>query len=142
MSKKDEPEYEVGYGKPPTASRFQKGKSGNPKGRPKGAKGLIASLNRELEAKIMVREGDHSVYISKAEAGAKRLVELALKGDMAALRMLVTIDSSFVGSADSTKMDQPMGTTLDKTDEAVLAHFTAQIRKESGGSGDDGGAGP
>ena len=30
--------YEVGYGKPPRATRFQPGKSGNPNGRPKGAK--------------------------------------------------------------------------------------------------------
>ena len=28
-------EYEVGYGKAPASSRFRKGQSGNPKGRPK-----------------------------------------------------------------------------------------------------------
>jgi len=35
MSGKSAEAYEVGYGKPPKATRFQKGKSGNPSGRPK-----------------------------------------------------------------------------------------------------------
>jgi hypothetical protein len=30
--------YGVGYGKPPKASQFSPGQSGNPKGRPKGAR--------------------------------------------------------------------------------------------------------
>jgi hypothetical protein len=29
--------YEVGYGKPPRSRRFSKGRSGNPKGRPRGS---------------------------------------------------------------------------------------------------------
>ncbi|MGJ3627161.1 DUF5681 domain-containing protein [Sphingomonas sp. MMS24-JH45] len=35
------PTYEVGYGKPPIHARFQKGQSGNPKGRKKGSKNLV-----------------------------------------------------------------------------------------------------
>ncbi|MFZ3585531.1 DUF5681 domain-containing protein, partial [Loktanella sp. DJP18] len=36
--------YSVGYAKPPESSRFKKGKSGNPKGRPKGAKSKQPNL--------------------------------------------------------------------------------------------------
>ena len=35
MSSKSERAYDIGYGKPPTETRFKKGKSGNPSGRPK-----------------------------------------------------------------------------------------------------------
>jgi hypothetical protein len=36
------PCYDVGYGKPPPHTRFQKGQSGNPKGRSKGTKNFAA----------------------------------------------------------------------------------------------------
>ena len=40
--------YEVGYGKPPVRTRFQKGQSGNPKGFPKGEQKLKFVLLRLL----------------------------------------------------------------------------------------------
>lgn len=41
-------EEKVGYGRPPKASRFQPGQSGNPRGRPKGAVGFKATLEKVL----------------------------------------------------------------------------------------------
>ncbi|WP_171052628.1 DUF5681 domain-containing protein [Ruegeria sediminis] len=97
----DVKDYEVGYGKPPKTSRFQKGQSGNPKGRPKGAKGLNASLKRELESKITVREGNREIRISKAEAMAKRITTGALKGDPKMLMALLKLDAELFNVVES-----------------------------------------
>ena len=66
--RKDEGSFEVGYGKPPQHSQFKRGQSGNPHGRPKGAKGFDASLARELETKITVTERGVRKTMTKAEA--------------------------------------------------------------------------
>ncbi len=47
---------DVGYGKPPRAHQFKPGKSGNPKGRPKGAKSEETILRELLQQKISLNE--------------------------------------------------------------------------------------
>src|SRR5579872_3351434 len=52
--------YEVGYGKPPVHTRFRKGQSGNPRGRPRGTKAgrLEAIILKEAYRYVRVKEGD------------------------------------------------------------------------------------
>ena len=68
-------DYEVGYKKPPKATRFQPGQSGNPNGRPKGTKNLKTDLAEELQERIVLREGGERRTVSKQRAMLKRLIE-------------------------------------------------------------------
>ena len=130
---KDEGSFEVGYGKPPQHSQFKPGRSGNPRGRPTGAKGFDASLARELEAKITVTEGGVRKTMTKAEAAAKRLVEKALKGDMPAIRHVAETDRNFAEKVEArfrlAEADEKT-VVIGPVDEEILRHFAEQVRKE------------
>ena len=75
--------YEVGYCKPPESTRFQKGQSGNPKGRPKRNlktrpnECLNKILSQFVETKI---NGKHK-KITCLEALIHKLVSEIIKGD-------------------------------------------------------------
>jgi hypothetical protein len=119
----DDRDYEVGYGRPPKATQFRKGQSGNPNGRPKGAKGFAASLRRELAAQITVREGNRVIRIAKRDAAAKRLVEKALNGDTGALRMLAVIDVDLSREVEAAMAAEVKSRQPDPGDLEILRHF-------------------
>lgn len=81
--------YDVGYARPPAAHRFQKGRSGNPQGRPKQSLNTGTLLQAELEKRITVTELGKQVTISKRDAFIKSLVARAIKGDARAAGQLL-----------------------------------------------------
>jgi hypothetical protein len=60
-------DYEVGYGKPPAHTRFRKGQSGNPSGKPKRVLSEDEILLRELASKVPVTEGGKQRRMSKLD---------------------------------------------------------------------------
>jgi hypothetical protein len=86
--------YEVGYGKPPTASRFVKGQSGNPSGRPKrkkqtpNAKSQTEVLHEIAQRKIPVLFGGKESIVTMLEAVTMKTFQAALAGDQAAVRTI------------------------------------------------------
>ena len=88
--------YEVGYGKPPVASQFKKGQSGNPKGRTKKAKNKRPALNEERFKSIVleeayraikVHEGGKEVTIPMAQAIVRSMAVSAAKGNTRAAQL-------------------------------------------------------
>ena len=86
---KNERQYEVGYGKPPKHTRFSKGRSGNPKGRPKGSKGFAAIVRRELDSEVEVRQNGRVKKIAKREVIIKQLVNRAAEGKPREMELLL-----------------------------------------------------
>ena len=86
-----------GYKNPPKEHQFKKGKSGNPKGRPRKKKqsssytgfDLIASVQRELGKTISVQENGQHREITKLDAFSAQLVAQSVNGKPSQQKMLL-----------------------------------------------------
>jgi Family of unknown function (DUF5681) len=110
-----EPPYGVGYGKPPKQTQFAKGRSGNPKGRPKGSRNFATVIQAELKKQVTITEDGKRKKITKREAVAKQLVNKAASGDPRAIPTLLNETRPFEAAAanssihsDSTRAEDQM----------------------------------
>src|SRR6266403_4723689 len=101
----DEGDHEVGYGKPPRHSQFVKGLSGNPRGRPPGAKNLKTLLNKALNELVVVTENGGRRKISKREAIITQLVNRSAQADLKAIQILLAMLRDIEGNTDAHSSD-------------------------------------
>jgi Family of unknown function (DUF5681) len=108
-----------GHGKPPKATQFKPGQSGNPRGRPKGVRNLRSDLANVLEKRVRIREDGQQHRVSGQRAMLLKLFEKALSGDIRAANqlfgMLMKLD------ADDPPEKEPENVT--ERDEAIIAEF-------------------
>jgi hypothetical protein len=122
----DKNDYEVGYGKPPCHSRFQKGQSGNPRGRPAGAKNLNTLLSKALNQAIVVTESGGQKKITKREAIITQLVNRSAKADLRAIKILLDILRDIEGQSEATS---PETSSFSAADEKVIAQLRERLSK-------------
>jgi hypothetical protein len=83
--------YDVGYGKPPQRTQYRKGRSGNPKGRPKGTLNLATVLERTLREPVIIRVNGRPKKITKLQAAVTQVVNKAASGDLKAVQLLAAL---------------------------------------------------
>jgi hypothetical protein len=86
----DDSEDDVGYGKPPRATRFTKGQSGNPSGRRRGRR-REAPYEAVLGQMVTIREGGVERRVAADEAFLLQLTKRGLEGDGAAGRATLAV---------------------------------------------------
>ena len=87
-------DYIVGYGRPPVAFRFRPGRTGNPRGRPEGARNLATIVAAALAERVPVKLNGRSRRITKLEAAVKQLVNRAAGGDARVTQLLLALVQS------------------------------------------------
>lgn len=115
---------EVGYGKPPKENQFQKGRSGNPSGRPKGSKNFNTELALELNSRIPVTEKGKRKSLTKRKVIAKQVVGAAIGGDAKALSVIVAAERAAADRKAAAAVEEPR---LMPADALVLENIIARI---------------
>jgi hypothetical protein len=85
-------DYEVGYGRPPTHSRFKQGQSGNPSGKRKGGRSRVKELERFLDTPIHVNENGRRRQMRPMEIVRKKMFQLAAQGDVRAIKLMLDME--------------------------------------------------
>lgn len=120
----------VGYGTPPEATRFKKGNSGNPKGRPRGSlnvRNLFIKISRE---KVVINENGQRKTVTKLEAALKQMVNKAASGDIRALRELLELARDAEARQNMPGLQNPV---IEELDQEVIDGILQRLNPEQQG---------
>jgi Family of unknown function (DUF5681) len=119
-----EGDYEVGYGRPPRETRFAKGQSGNPRGRPPGAKNLKTLLSEALNEMVVVTENGGRRKVTKRRAIITQLVNRSATADFRAIKILLDIVRDI---ERQTELTTPEISDFSEADEKVLEQIKVRF---------------
>ena len=117
--------FAVGYKKPPRHSRFQPGRSGNPRGKQKGVRNFGSDVKRTLEVPVRLNEEGRARRVSTQEAALLRLREKALKGDARSIVQILELAKNF---NNSTPVESVGDEALAAEDQAILDAYAEEVR--------------
>ncbi len=81
-------DYEIGYGKPPKATQWPKGQSGNPSGKRKKEQSLAEMIAKLADEEIVVQRNGVACSMTQKEAMLRSVFAKAMKGDLPSAKFI------------------------------------------------------
>lgn len=120
-------DYEVGYGRPPVATRFRPGGVGNPKGRPKRAKTVGQIIQEAMMTPVRIEVNGKPKTMTAQEVIIRNLVHSAARGDTKAIHALFGLKARYQDSAETTLMPSD----LEATDRKIIEEYLGKVSGNS-----------
>jgi hypothetical protein len=117
--------YEVGYGRPPKSGQFQPNQSGNPKGRPKGARNFATIVHAVMSSKIPIVGRGQRKCVSADEALLRTFYKLAVNGNVKAGAYLLSLRAQY----HPAEVEETPEEGLSGRDQEILQNFIEQFGK-------------
>ncbi len=133
-------DYLVGYRKPPEATKFKAGQSGNSKGRPKGSPNIVTAFVNALKGNIIVMENGRSIKMSRPEALAHKAFAMAIKGNPKFFEMLMKASDHWEQKQEKRQRSAADDKNVDQADQETIDLFLKLMRgkpDENDGGGND-----
>jgi Family of unknown function (DUF5681) len=120
-------DYEVGYGRPPVATRFQAGGVGNPKGRPKKTKTVGQVIQAALMTRVQIEGNGRTKFKTAEEVIIHNLVHAAARRDTRAIHTLFALRDRYRDSPETT-LDPSQ---LDADDRKIIDEYFATLNTKA-----------
>ena len=126
-------DHTVGYRRPPRATQFKPGQSGNSKGRPRESKNSRTIWKEELETKVRISENGKPKRITKRRAMVRQATNKAAGGDMKAIALVEVVTREHEAAAENTSsigpgiFDRPADA---QTMVSIVERLTHSIRQQ------------
>jgi hypothetical protein len=122
-------DYEIGFGKPPKATQYKKGQSGNPGGRKPGSRSHSEIINKAMNEKVTVTVKGRQRTMTMMELAFTQQSKKAAEGDRHAMKLMMELLYQANDRDAASQVGSPMSAEERKAgDQAILAILRDQAK--------------